>query len=195
MKALFSRTFAKLFKQLIMFQIRHIPRPRWPSGPQPTAHHLVYALALCSLAAWGTALLSTRAEEKLQQSRAKMDLAIQQGSKPEPPASDAATHQTDQWPSRHSTNEVIRQASEEASHRGIVLRSLSVTHHAATASSRGKVMLDVSTRGSYAASKVWQSALMQGNPSLAVQNLRLQAVPGSHGVLDAQWTWVLYVHD
>lgn len=178
-----------------MFGIQRIRELHWPFGPQSTAHHLVYALALCLLAAWGADLLSSRAEEKLQQSRVKMNLVIQQSSKSEPSAGNAATHHTDQWPSRHITNEVIQQASEEASRRGMVVRSLSVTHQAATASSWGKVMLEVSTRGSYAASKAWQSALMQVNPSLAVQNLHLQAVPASPGVLDAQWTWALHVLD
>lgn len=90
---------------------------------------------------------------------------------------------------------VVQQASQEAVRWGLVVRSLSVSHQASTPPAWGKVTLEVSTVGTYVASKAWQSGLMQAFPSLAVQNLRLQSAPGSPGSLDAQWTWVLHVRD
>lgn len=96
---------------------------------------------------------------------------------------------------RQTVDEVVEQLSAAGLKQGLSIRSLAISHQAATPSSWGKVMLDISTTGSYAASKAWQAALMQSFPTLAVQNLRLQVSPGSTNGLDAQWTWVLHVRD
>lgn len=101
-----------------------------------------------------------------------------------------------QWPHRAEVDQVVQNASFAAVKQGLTIRSLSVSHQAATPTAWGRVTLDIATNGSYAASKAWQAALQHRHPALAVQKLQLQtgatAMPSS---IDGQWTWVLHVRD
>lgn len=169
-----------------------------PFSLQPSAYHLLAALTICLLTVACAHQLRGHSKNTVRQLQAELRLATTQKTTVKLSASAAApvsAHGIDQWPSRQSVDAVVEQAGQEALRRGIVIRSLSATHQAASSSSWGKVTLDVLTIGSYTASKAWQSALMEAYPSLALQNLRVQTAPGSLGVLESRWTWVLHVRD
>lgn len=100
-----------------------------------------------------------------------------------------------EWPLRRSVDEVIQQAGLAAARSGVNIRSLSVSHQAASPAARGRVNVAVSAGGSYAALKASQSDVLARFPALAVQNLRMQAAAGGAAALESQWTWVLYVDD
>lgn len=102
---------------------------------------------------------------------------------------------TADWPSRHTVDALVEQASQNALRQGLAIRAVSVAHHAATPSVWGRVVLEVSTTGPYAAQKSWQASLQKSHPALAVQSVRWQATPASGSGLDAQWSWVLHVRD
>jgi hypothetical protein len=100
------------------------------------------------------------------------------------------------WPLRADVNEFLRHAGETAQARGVALRTISVSHQAASVQAWGRINLDVSAYGRYAALKAWQSAMQQRSSSLSVQSLRLQGSASSgSGDLDAQAIWVLHVRD
>ena len=111
---------------------------------------------------------------------------------PEPVLRDVDTAE---WPSRHTADALVEQASQQAQRQGIAIRAVSVAHHAATPSAWGRVVLEMSTTGPYAAQKSWQASLQKSHPALAVQSVRWQATPASGSGLDAQWSWVLHVRD
>lgn len=91
---------------------------------------------------------------------------------------------------RHSADALVEQASQQAKRQGLAMRAVSVAHNAATPSAWGRVALEVSTTGPYAASKAWQASLQQAHPALAVQSVRWQAASAPGAGLDAQWTRV-----
>lgn len=98
---------------------------------------------------------------------------------------------------RTEVDAVVRAASESAKSQAMTLRTLSVSHQPASVNVWGKVTLEASASGTYAALKVWQSGLQAVFPSLAVQTLRLQSASAAPtpGGLEAQWTWVMHVRD
>lgn len=114
---------------------------------------------------------------------------------PSVPAEQVAAQPALEWPLRQSVDEVVQQASELAARSGVNIRSLSVSHQPASPAASGRVNLEVSAGGSYAALKAWQADVSQRFPALAVQNLRMQATAGAVNGLESQWTWVLYVRD
>lgn len=169
-----------------------------PISLQPSAYHLIAVLTIFSIAVVCAHQLRGHSKNTVQHLQTQLRLATAQNTTAKLSASaiePVSTHGIDQWPSRQSVDAVVEQAGQEALRRGIVIRSLSATHQAASSSSWGKVTLDVLTIGSYTASKAWQSALMEAYPSLALQNLRVQTAPGALGVLESRWTWVLHVRD
>lgn len=101
-----------------------------------------------------------------------------------------------QKPPRVEADDVVLQAGEAAQVYRVYLRTLSVSHQSTSTQASGRVTLDVSASGSYAALKAWQTALQQRFPALSVQSFRMQASPSSAGAaLDAQMIWVLHVRD
>lgn len=104
--------------------------------------------------------------------------------------------ETANWPLRLDVDEVLRHAGEIAEAQGVALRTISVSHQDASVQAWGRVTLDVSASGRYAALKAWQSAMQKDFSSLSVQSLRLQGNPNSGpGDLDVQAIWVLHVRD
>jgi len=99
------------------------------------------------------------------------------------------------WPPRTEADEVVRKAGEVAEVHGVSLRTLSASHQTASTQIWGRVTLDVTLSGSYAALKAWQAAMQQRFPSLSVQSLRMQGIPSSAGAQDAQLIWVFHVRD
>lgn len=164
----------------------------------PVAFHAFAAVLLCFVAVSGASQWRTRAERSIEQLHAAQT-ALEQLNTAEgrlkTVADPAQALRPEQWPLRQSIDTVIQQASQEALRLGLVVQSLSVSHQAASPAGWGRVNLDVSTAGSYAGSKAWQAFLMQNFSTLAVQNLRLQALPGLATGINAQWTWVLHVRD
>jgi hypothetical protein len=114
---------------------------------------------------------------------------------PSVPAEQGSLPSALEWPLRQSVDEVIQQASQSAVRFGVNIRSLSMSHQPASPAVWGRVSLQVSAGGSYAALKGWQADLSQHFPALGVQNLRVQAPTGSMTGLESQWSWVLYVRD
>lgn len=110
--------------------------------------------------------------------------------KPPHPSTDPA-----QWPLRTEANDVVRQVGEAAQFHSVSLRTLSVSHQAASTQTWGRASLDVSASGSYAAIKAWQADLQQRFPALSVQSLRMQGNSLSQGGLEAQVLWMLHVQD
>ncbi len=95
-----------------------------------------------------------------------------------------------------SVDAVVDVASALALRHGLVIQTLSVAQQAASATSQGKVTLEVDTTGAYAAHKTWQTGLQQRFAALALRHLRLQAdQSGTGSILRAHWTWELHVHD
>ena len=99
------------------------------------------------------------------------------------------------WPLRQSINEVVQQASQAAMHSGVSIRSLTGSHQLASHGTLGRVNLDVSASGGYAALKAWQADVSQHFAALSVQGLRVQAAAGTAAGLESHWTWVLHVRD
>ena len=143
-----------------------------PIQNQPAAFHGLAALLVCSLAAIVAGHWHAPAEHAVDQLLAERNSLEQQKTTEGEHATAAASAQPqtrEPWPLRGSVDTLVQQASLEALLRGLVVRSLSVSHQAATPTAWGKVNLEVSTTGTYAAFKVWQAGLMQAFPSLAVQ--------------------------
>lgn len=162
---------------------------------RPASVHLAGAVVACAaLAMAGVGLVSW---QRSQTQRVQTELAALKRTMalPSVPAEQGSAPTAIEWPLRQSVDEVIQQASQSAVRLGFNIRSLSVSHQAASPAAWGQVSLQVSAVGSYAALKGWQSDLLQRFPTLAVQNLRVQAATGSAAGLESQWTWVLYVRD
>lgn len=168
-----------------------------PFGLRSPAFHMLAALVVCSLVAVCAHQLGARSQGEVQQMQAELIASTRQNALPGllPPAAQTPAHEAAPWPLRQTVDEVVQQASQEALRAGVGVRSLSVSHQSASPAAWGRVNLEVSASGGYAALKAWQASLSQRFPALAVQNLRLQAVPGSPAGLEAQWTWVLHVRD
>jgi hypothetical protein len=138
--------------------------------------------------------MTLQQQTALDQARLPMT-ATGSGANPLPAHAQPALNPSE-WPTRAEVDAVVQLAGETAQAQGVTLRSLTVSHQAASTQAWGQVTLDASTSGSYAALKTWQDGMQQAFPSLAVRSLRLQAAPaGGEGGLDAQSTWVLHVRD
>jgi hypothetical protein len=168
----------------------------------PHAWYIPLALLVCSLIfATSNVLLSTQ-EKSTQAAFASVEQArAQLAADPLPNADTAvptlhANLEPVNWPLRADVNEVLRHAGETAQTQGVALRTISVSHQDASVQAWGRVTLDVSAFGRYAALKAWQSAMQKDFSSLSVQSLRLQGNPSSgSGDLDAQAIWVMHVRD
>lgn len=99
------------------------------------------------------------------------------------------------WPERAKAEDLVGYAGRMARVHGVHLRSITVAHHPATARDWGRVTFEVAGSGAYAGLKAWQAEMQANQPALAVQQLRWQSGRNSAGLLEAQWTWVLYVRD
>jgi hypothetical protein len=99
------------------------------------------------------------------------------------------------WPLRDQLDDLIREAGGAAHAHGVAVRTMSVSHTPTSAQAWGRVALDVSASGSYAALKTWQAAMQQGFPALSVQSLRLQGNTPNMAGLEAHAIWVLHVRD
>jgi hypothetical protein len=138
--------------------------------------------------------LTQQQQTTLDQAHLQM-LANESGANPLPAHAQPALNPSE-WPARAEVDAVVELAGLTAQAQGVTLRSLTVSHQAASTQAWGQVTLDASTSGSYAALKAWQDGMQQAFPLLAVRSLRLQAAPaGGMGGLEAQWTWVLHVRD
>lgn len=104
--------------------------------------------------------------------------------------------ETASWPLRMEVNEVVRHAGEIAEAQSVSVRTISISHQPVSVQAWGRVTLDVSASGRYAALKAWQSGMQKDFSSLSVQSLRLQGNSNSgSGDLDAQAILVLHVRD
>lgn len=172
------------------------PSPWRPFTSRSASVHSAGAVLVCiALAMTGYGLVSW---ERSQTQRVQTEVAALERSiaLPSVPAEQGAARSAVEWPLRQSVDEVIQQASQSAVRLGVNIRSLSVYHQVASPAAWGRVNLEVSAGGSYAALKGWHSAVSQKFPSLAVQNLRMQVATGGNPAgLESQWTWVLYVRD
>lgn len=160
--------------------------------------HSLAALAACSFIWFAAHEWQASALTSLDQLQSQVYSALEQprAAAPTPTAEPATTGPDPSgWPSRHSADALVEQASQQAQRKGLAVRAVSVAHNAATPSAWGRVMLEVSTTGPYAAQKAWQASLQQVHPALAVQSVRWQAASAPVAGLDAQWTWVLHVRD
>ena len=168
-----------------------------PFSLRSPVSHLFGALAVCSLVTVGAYQMYDRSQSKVLQLQAELIASTQQSALPrvrsltaQVPALRPAT-----WPLRQTVDEVVQQTSQEALRAGVAVRSLSVSHHAPSPVSWGRVNLEVSAAGSYAALKAWQADVSRRFPALAVQHLRMQAAAAGAAALESQWTWVIYVRD
>lgn len=169
--------------------------PWRPSASRSASVHLAGALVVC--AAFAMAGYGLVSWERSQTQRVQTEVTGLERTMvlPSVPAEQVAAQPALEWPLRQSVDEVIQQASQSAVRLRVNIRSLSVSHQPASSAAWGRVSLQVSAGGSYAALKGWQADVSQRFPTLAVQNLRVQASAGSTAGLESQWTWVLYVRD
>lgn len=169
--------------------------PWRPIASRLASVHLASAVVVCAaFATVGYGLVSWKRSQTqgVQNEVAALERTM---ALPNVPAELVAAQPALEWPLRQSVDEVVQQASELAVRGGVNIRSLSVSHQADSPAAWGRVNLEVSAGGSYAALKAWQAAVSQRFPSLAVQNLRMQAAVGGAAVLESQWTWAMYVRD
>ncbi|QHE86657.1 hypothetical protein [Hydrogenophaga sp. BPS33] len=172
----------------------------WWAAPLAAAVVLAVSTA-CAWAVLHTQRAQTQAVQQALEARQAL-AALAAGPAVDPrtgehlPHADGAT-QPAQWPQRMAVDEVLQFAGASADAGGVLLRSLTVAHTAATERAWGKVTLEVSATGSHGALKAWQAAMQEHFPALSVANLRIQNAQGSMGGsgLDMQSVWVLPVQD
>lgn len=159
---------------------------------------ILTALSICALAWLAAHEWQASALTSLDQLQSQVDASLRwRGAAAQTPTPESTARGIDakEWPSRHSADALVEQISQQAQRQGLAMRAVSVAHNAATPSAWGRVALEVSTTGPYAASKAWQASLQQAHPALAVQSVRWHAASAPGAGLDAQWTWVLHVRD
>ncbi len=162
----------------------------------PASVHVCLAVSLLVAGAWSAQAFRQLASQDVARLRAAVsDLQTPQTSVLQPIAKDTSgSPGTPQAPV--SVDAVVDVASALALRHGLVIQTLSVTQQAASATSQGKVTLEMDTTGQYSAHKTWQTGLQQGFAALALRHLRLQAdQSGTGSILRAHWTWELHVHD
>jgi hypothetical protein len=107
------------------------------------------------------------------------------------------------WPNRSEIDGVIQAMGEAAQLHHITLRTVALSHSAATPQTWGHVLVETSFAGTYATVKAWQSTLLARFPSLAVQSLKMNGVNAhtqdtpfsdARGV-EVQLTWIFHVRD
>lgn len=166
-----------------------------PFALRSVPFHVARAFAFCAVFAVSAYGLASFEQSKLQRLQAEAAASQSTVALPVLPAEPVSSPLAVEWPLRQAVDEVIQQAGLAARRSGVNIRSLSVSHQAASPAARGRVNLEVSAGGSYAALKAWQSDVLARFPALAVQNLRMQVAAGGAAALESQWTWVLYVGD
>lgn len=174
-----------------LFAVLH----RHPFARRPVSFHVASAVATCAVLGVAAYKLVSLEQSKVQRLQAEVATSERTVALPSLPAKQSSGPSAVEGALRQSVDGVIQQANQSAVHLGVSIRSVSVSHQAASPAALGRVSLEVSAGGSYAALKSWQAEVLARFPALAVQTQRMHAAAGDAMALESQWTWVMYVRD